>query len=114
MKPFSITSHLVLLQMRSVSKKVKRWWFSAKTNLTSEYQKSSNTCKTICLSLFCNNRWRVRTRRSKNFIKVEEGFAPSAYLKATNETVDVDAPDVTQETPKDEQAIAKDNKKKKE
>ena len=45
---------------------------------------------------------------------MEEGFAPSAYLKATNETVDVDAPDVTQEAPKDEQAIAKDNKKKKE
>ena len=46
---------------------------------------------------------------------MEEGFAPSAYLKATNETVNLDAADVQQEaTPKDEQAILKDLKKKKE
>ena len=79
------------------------------------------------------HKWLVRTRKSKNCIRVEEGYAPSAYLKATNETVEVEPRSVSQEpnensslsggisslststtTPKDDAAIQKDLKKKKE
>lgn len=75
----------------------------------------SLTTAMTCLLVYFVCRWRVRTRRSKKFVKVEEGFAPSAYLKATNESVDLDASDVKREmTPKDDAAISKDLKKKKE
>lgn len=33
-------------------------------------------------------RWKVRTRKSEKFPMIEEGFAPSAYLKPTNEKLD--------------------------
>lgn len=59
-------------------------------------------------------RWKVRTRRTKEFTKVEEGFAPSAYLTAKNETVELETNEPTQEAPKDEQSNLKDLKKKKE
>lgn len=75
----------------------------------------SLTTAMTCLPVYCLCRWRVRTRRSTKFLKVEEGFAPSAYLKATNESVDLDASEVKREvTPKDDAAISKDLKKKKE
>ena len=72
------------------------------------------------------HKWLVKTRKSKNFIRVEEGYAPSAYLKATNETVEVEPRSVSQEptddnglttptTPtKDDAAVQRDLKKKKE
>ena len=74
------------------------------------------------------HKWLVRTRKSKNFIRVEEGYAPSAYLKATNETVEVEQQSESQEpnddrqnssilptTPAKDDAISqKDLKKKKE
>ena len=59
-------------------------------------------------------RWKVRTRKSRLFPRVEEGFAPSAYLKAKNETVDLDIVDTQSEPQKDEKTTLRDLKKKKE
>lgn len=68
----------------------------------------------IQLVRYSLTRWKVRTRRSKLCPKVEEGFAPSAYLKAKNETVDLELGDVAEEPKKDELTTQKDLKKKKE
>lgn len=70
-------------------------------------------------------RWKVRTRKTEKFPRVEEGFAPSAYLTSKNETVEVEVTDLTaspaaftaasvSDSAKDEQVNLKDLKKKKE
>ncbi|XP_075678853.1 obscurin isoform X3 [Dermatophagoides pteronyssinus] len=42
----------------------------------------------IVLSKDKPHKWKVRTRKSEKFPKIEEGFAPSAYLKPTAEKLD--------------------------